>query len=75
MKKIFNVFKDGVLINSIVADEDFLKAYCTENRCTYAENRDVHYTELSEATYPTPTEAEQLRADMDFLAAMTGVIL
>ena len=68
---IFDIFKDGTKINSIVADEDFCEKYCVSNGYTY---------ELVEPE-TTPEEnfevspMEQLRADIDYLALMTGVEL
>lgn len=31
----YKILKDGEVINIIVADEDFCKAYCAENGYTY----------------------------------------
>ena len=31
----YNIYKDGVKINSIIADEQFCAAYCEENGYTY----------------------------------------
>lgn len=66
----YNIYSNGEKINTIIADESFCKKYCGENSYTY---------ELIEET---PTEAEkpitateQLRADIDYIAAMTGVEL
>lgn len=62
------IYKNNECINTIVSDEDFVKSYCQDN--------DYTYTELEERTIPLPpTDIEQLRADIDYLAIMTGVTL
>lgn len=64
----YKIFENGVEINTIVADEEFCSAYCADHGYTY---------ELEERTETeaAPTEIEQLRADIDFVAIMTGVTL
>ena len=61
----YKIFKDKKQVNTIVASAEFVKKYCAKNGYTY---------ELV-PTEPEPTETEQLRADVDFLAAMAGVTL
>lgn len=34
---IYDIFKDGTLVNTIVANEDFVVPYCQENGYTYTE--------------------------------------
>ena len=63
------IYENGQLINTIVADESFVSAYCAENGYTYEAVTPEPVPE------PAPTEGEQLRADVDFIAAMTGVTL
>lgn len=65
----YNIFSNGKQVNSIVADEDFCKQYCNENGYTYELIPDI------EDSLDTPTPIEQLRADVDFIAVMTGVEL
>ena len=65
----YYIYENGQLINTIVADEAFVSAYCAENGYTYEAVTPEPVPE------PAPTEAEQLRADVDFIAAMTGVTL
>ncbi len=59
---------DGELINTIYADQDFVEQYCKENDCTYE-------LEMRPPVEAMPTAQEQLRADIDFIAVMTGVTL
>ena len=65
---IYEILKDGKVINTIVADEEFCKEYCAENGYTYAKC-------VNAEPAPEPTEVEQLRADVDFIAMETGVDL
>ena len=65
----YKIFENGTEINTIVADEDFVIPYCEENGYTY------EVLPEPEPVTPEPTEMEQLRADVDFLAIMTGVEL
>ena len=65
----YKIFQNGEQINTIVADESFVSAYCAENGYTYEAVTPEPVPE------PAPTEVEQLRADVDFIAAMTGVTL
>ena len=66
----YKILKNGEVINTIVADEAFVSAYCTANGYTYQQ-----IAEPEPEPEPEPTEMEQLRADIDFIAAMTGVSL
>lgn len=34
---IYDIYKDGTLVNTIVANEDFVVPYCRENGYTYTE--------------------------------------
>ena len=65
----YKIFQNGEQINTIVADESFVSAYCAEPGYTYEAVTPEPVPE------PAPTEDEQLRADVDFIAAMTGVTL
>ena len=64
----YKILKNGEVINTIVAEEAFVSAYCTANGYTYQQIAEPE-------PEPEPTETEQLRADIDFVAAMTGVSL
>lgn len=68
---VYEIFKDGESINTIVADETFVKTYCEENGYTYTEI----IREDTPGAEPEPTEMERLRADLDYIAALTGVEL
>ena len=67
----FNIYSNGKKINTIVADENFCKAYCLKNGYTY---QSVETQQTLDKT-PTVTFEEQLRADIDYIAIMTGVEL
>lgn len=64
----YYIYQNNEYINTIVADEDFVQSYCQDNGYTY--------TTIEEQTIiAPPTDIEQLRADIDYLAIMTGVTL
>lgn len=71
--------KSGNPVNAIVAGEEFCKSYCAANGYTYEEEilptPEVTEEVEIEETEPEPTEFEQLRADLDYIAVMTGVEL
>ena len=50
----YKILKDGEVINTIVSDEDFCKAYCAENGYTYEEE----FIPEPEPTEPEPTIEE-----------------
>ena len=56
----YKIFQNGEQINTIVADEYFISAYCAENGYTY------------EAVEPTP-EPEPEPTDTEVLNALLGV--
>ena len=60
---------NGEIVNTIVADEKFVKSYCEESGSIYEEEH------LPEAVGGEPTELEKLRADLDYLSVMMGVEL
>lgn len=68
----YKILKDGECVNTIVADEDFCKDYCERNGFTYEADSLPDPEPVPEAE---PTELEQLRADVDFIAMETGVDL
>ena len=59
---------NGTLVNQIVADESFAQSYCEDNGYTYKSTPEP-------AAHTPPSAIEQLRADVDFLAALQGVSL
>ena len=65
----YKIIQNGEVINIIVADEAFCKAYCEKHGYTYALMLEPE-PEIAE-----PTELEQLRADVDYIAMETGVEL
>ena len=56
----YKIFQNGEQINTIVADESVVSAYCAENGYTY------------EAVEPTP-EPEQEPTDTEVLNTLLGV--
>lgn len=71
----WNIFSDSEKVNCILADEAFVQEYCAAGGYTYALAE--HQPEESEpiAAETPPSAEEQLRADVDYIAAMTGVEL
>lgn len=67
----YNVYNNNVLVNIITADEQFIKQYCEVNGYTYEEIE----REPTPETPATPSEFEQLRADIDYIAMEMGVEL
>lgn len=63
------VDSDGVVINIVVASEDFAESIGAR---PYYEGAEIGGTY---APPSDPTEFEQLRADMDYLTALLGVEL
>lgn len=64
----YEILRNGEVINTIVASENFVKDYCSRNEFTYR-------VAVSEDVATEPTETEKLRADIDYISAMTGVDL
>ena len=67
----FDIFKDDKKINCIVSNKGFCENYCASNGYTY---------KLVEPEIPSEenlevSPMEQLRADIDYIAIMTGVEL
>lgn len=72
---IYRILQQAEIVNTIEADELFVAQYCAQNGYTYElEERAESETE-PEPEPPEPTELEQLRADVDFLAAMSAIEL
>ena len=69
---IYEIYSGDTLVNTIVADEKFVSSYCEANGYNYSEQAPA--PEPEPAPQP-PTELEQMRADIDYLSAMTGVML
>lgn len=69
---IYLIFdKSGELTNRIESGTQFVDAYCKAMGYTYSAEPVTSVPEPE----PEPTGTEQLRADVDFLAAMAGVTL
>lgn len=67
----FDIFENDRKINCIVADKDFCKKYCASNGYTYK----LVEPEIIPEENLEVSPMEKLRADIDFLALMTGVEL
>lgn len=52
---IYEIYKDGELVNTIVADESFVNAYCEDNGYTYSE-----VTHHESTATPEPTIDERI---------------
>lgn len=68
---IYRILKDGIEVNRIVADE----AFCVEHYSLDGYSYELVEKQAEPEPENGPTEMEQLRADVDFIAAMTGVTL
>ena len=55
----YKIFKDGELINTIVAEPDFVEEYCAENGYTYEEDILTGQEPVSE---PEPSVWDELDA-------------
>lgn len=67
----YNIYNNGKLINTIVADENFCQNYCYKNGYTYEIIESTSHPEENKEVTPM----EQLRADIDYIAIMKGVEL
>ncbi len=71
--KNWQIFEHGVPINRVFASEEFIQVYTRDHpEWTYIEEPTP---EPEPEPEPEPTELEQLRADVDYIAIMTGVEL
>lgn len=64
----FKIFKGEELINTIESDINFIERYCNDRGYTFQVENDFNFDK-----HPSPVD--QLRADVDFIAIMTGVEL
>lgn len=67
----FDIFENGKKINCIVANQDFCEKYCHDNGYTYKPAESA----ITQADKSEVSPMEKLRADIDYLALMTGVEL
>ena len=67
----FDIFENDIKINCIVADKDFCEKYCIANGYTYK----LVESEIAPEENIEVSPMEQLRADIDYIALMTGVEL
>ena len=65
---------DGV-INPLMFDDNFCHLYRYDGELRKATEEELKTEREANYVEPEPTEAEKLRADIDFLAIMTGVQL
>lgn len=52
----FNIYKNGKIVNTIIADESFCKIYCEKNNYSYALVEDVE----EEHNIPTMTREDEI---------------
>lgn len=69
---VFNILNNGEIINTIVADEQFCREYCA--KCGYTYQPVLEKTEVSSLGEEVD-KIEQIRADIDYIAALMGVDL
>ena len=67
----FDIFDNGKKINCIVADKYFCEKYCASNGYTYK----LIEPEIASEENLEVSPMEQMRADIDYIALMTGVEL
>ncbi len=67
---IYAVYNDGILVNTIVSDEIFVKTYCKENNYTYKQ-QDIKATPVK----PTPTELDKIKAQITYTALKTNTLI
>lgn len=70
---IYKIFKNGKEIQRIVADEEFVSEWCPQNGYTYELEPEMRAQPEPEP--PEPTQADRLRADLDYIAALEGITL
>ena len=66
----YKILKDGEVINTIIADEEFVTAYCAKNGYTYEEEI-LPEPEVE----PEPTPLDILEAQVTYTAMMTDTLL
>lgn len=66
----YKILKDGEVINTIAADEDFCKNYCAENDYTYE-----LMPEPEPVPEPEPTQLDIIEAQVTYTAMMTDTLL
>ena len=67
----YKIFKDGEEINTIVADEAFVTAYCAKNSYTFEEYQ------MPPEPIPAPeaTQLDIIEAQVAYTAMMTNTLL
>lgn len=65
----YALYKDGEIVNTIVATPAFVDAYASAEGLSYMRIEEPRIEE------EPPTELDQLRADIDYIAMETGVAL
>lgn len=67
----YKILKDGEVVNTIVADADFVQRYCNKNGYTYEEEI-IPEPEMVE---PEPTQLDIIEAQITYTAMMTDTLL
>ena len=68
---IYNIYENEELINSIVADEEFIKKYCEDNNYTYA----IFEMPEPEDEPQELTQLDRIEAQVTYTAMMTDTLL
>lgn len=74
---IYDIYKDGTLVNTIVANEDFVVPYCQENGYTYIERaaqtppQQPEEKTVESRVADLETSAKELQEALDMI--LTGV--
>lgn len=67
---MYKILDSGKVVNTIVADESFVRSYCEENNYTYEPKIQ---NEQTESVIPTPTIEERTAALEAAMLSMLGV--
>lgn len=68
----YKIYKDGIEINTIVANKEFVTDYCSKNGYTFEEYIPSF---LTKSTEPTPTQLDIIEAQVTYTAMMTDTLL
>ena len=68
----WNIYENGVLINTIHATEEFARKYCEKHGYTYAV---VPVPDPEPETEAEPTQLDRVEAQVTYTAMMTDTLL
>lgn len=61
------IYKNNKIINTIIADETFIKSYCAKNNCIYKEDGSEFES--------IPSQLDMIEAQVTYTAMMTNTLL